>query len=139
MGEQAVAGESTTDAVATLKSQIEELEKRGARSDLLLAMAANERTYFDGLDAAGQEAYLGKSADERTADMAAAEKALTDTDPVEFTDASGRQYRKSAGVEVIELAKRYDALEKREAAKDAALGRVLVTKEAEELFPESFG
>ena len=134
-GEQPGAGEGTTDVVADLNKKMDALAKRAERSDTLLAFTGDERAHYDGLDAAGQAAFLGKSKDERALDLAKAEAENSDSDPVAFTDSNGRVYRKSAGAEVIELAKRYDVLERRTVAQDAALERLQVSKEAEELFP----
>lgn len=72
----------------------------------VLKMDQPTRTYYDGLDAAGQTAFLAKSADDQAATV---EKANA-TDPVVYKTKDGIEIRKSDGAAALALAKSNDAL-----------------------------
>jgi len=74
------------------------------REIAVLKMAPDIRKHFDGLDAAGQSAFLAKSADEQAAEVAEANA----EDPVLYKCADGTEIRKSDGAAVLALAKRND-------------------------------
>jgi hypothetical protein len=74
------------------------------REVAILKMADPIRKHFDGLDAAGQTAFLALSADDQNA---AVEKANA-TDPVVYTTADGVELRKSDGAAAVLMAKRLD-------------------------------
>lgn len=78
------------------------------REVAILKLAADAREYFDALDTAGQDAFLGKSADAQRADIDMAKSA----DPVVYTTDDGTPIRKSDGATLLALAKRNDKLAK---------------------------
>lgn len=80
--------------------QIADLTKRAERAERIAKMSGAQKAHFDTLATEDAEAFLAKSSAERDAEIA---KAVAD-DPVEV-EFNGRQYRKSMGAEVIELAK----------------------------------
>lgn len=84
-------------AVATLKREV-----------AVLKLADDARSYFDALDAAGQDAFLGKSAEAQRADIDMAKSA----DPVVYTCDDGTAIRKSDGAALLAMAKRGDKLAK---------------------------
>lgn len=71
----------------------------------IVKLSPDARSYFDGLDEAGQDAFLAKSDTDRAADI---EKATGD-DPVVYTTKGGIAVRKSDGPTALALAKQADA------------------------------
>jgi hypothetical protein len=67
-------------------------------------MPANIRKHYDGLDKAGQDAFIAKDAAGRQADVDAIEKG----DPIIYTCADGTAIRKSDGAFAARMAKRAD-------------------------------
>ncbi len=98
--------------------QIADLTKRAERAERIAKMTGAHKTHFDTLTGDDAEAFLAKSPAERDAVIA---KAIAD-DPVEV-EFNGRQYRKSAGEGVLELARAAKAqaeqIEKAEIEKQA--------------------
>ena len=72
----------------------------------VLKMAPAIRKHYDGLDAAGQKAFIAKSDADRQADVDAIEKG----DPIVHTTTDGIAIRKSDGAAALALAKSNDAL-----------------------------
>ena len=103
-------GELDPKEIAAQKARMERLEK-------IVALKAEAREHFDGLaDTAAEDAFLAKSADEQTAEIAAAKKAREEeeakknaADPVVYTTKAGLEIRKSDGATVLALAKQSDA------------------------------
>jgi hypothetical protein len=94
-------------------------------------MSAPIRKHFDGLDAAGQTAFLAKDAAGRQADIDAIEKG----DPILYTTTAGLVIRKSDGAVAAELAKSNDALIKQVAGLTASGGDAVIAKRAATEFP----
>lgn len=107
-------------AVATLTREVS-----------ILKMAPVTKSYFDGLDAAGQTAFLAKSADDQTADV---EKANA-TDPVVFKCKNGTEIRKSDGAAMLSLAKANDDLTERLEKAEGSTEAVTFEKRAATEFP----
>ena len=77
-----------------LKDRIEELKKKLARSQQIVALAGEERNHFDKLASErDQDEFLGKSAAGRADDIQKAK----DADPVTYTTTGGIEIRKSDG------------------------------------------
>ena len=77
------------------------------REVAVLKLSDRARSHFDGLDEAGQTAFLAKSASDQDAEITAAQSA----DPVVYKCADGTEIRKSDGAAVLAMAKRGDRLE----------------------------
>lgn len=88
-----LAVEKADPTVATLQREV-----------AVLKMAPDVRKHFDGLDAAGQTAFLAKSAETQQAEVDAANA----TDPVVYKTADGVEIRKSDGAAAALMAKRLD-------------------------------
>jgi hypothetical protein len=71
-------------------------------------MPANIRKHYDGLDKAGQDAFIAKDAAGRQADVDAIEKG----DPILYTCEDGTAIRKSDGAAALMFAKKFDAQDK---------------------------
>lgn len=79
------------------------------RKVAVLEMPADVRKHYDGLDTAGQDAFVAKTAAERAEIV---EKANA-TDPVVHKCADGTEIRKSDGALALMMAKRFDAQDER--------------------------
>lgn len=113
--------ELPTEGPLAIEKSTQDPELAKALTEIaILKLAPEARTHYDGLDAAGQTAFLAKSADEQKADIAKS----TGDDPVVYTTKGGIEVRKSAGAAMIALAKSNDDLsarvEKAESNGDAA-------------------
>ena len=86
--------------LATLKADL-------AKRDAVAAMTPPVRAHYDALDAAGQTAFLAKSADAREAEVVAKNA----VDPVVYTTSDGTAIRKSDGPTLLAMAKRQDTLD----------------------------
>lgn len=111
-----LAIEKADPAVAILKREV-----------AVLKLAPEARSYFDGLDTAGQDAFLAKSADDQNADVAKANA----VDPIVYTTKGGIEVRKSEGATVLALAKQNDE----QAARIQALSGDSIEKRATTEFP----
>lgn len=121
---------STGEQVETKETAmtLEEMQKQLARVTALAELNDVQKAHLQSLDAAGQEAFLAKSAAEREADVAAVAKAAAEADPVVYKTLDGIEIRKSDGGALLTLAKSNDDLRKsnaklQEDAADAALTR----------------
>ena len=98
------------------KARLEKLEKDLKRSNAIIALSAEHRSYFDGIEKAeSKDAFLAKSADERDGLIAEAKKRAEEAeakknaeDPVLHTTKAGLDIRKSDGPTVLALAKQAD-------------------------------
>lgn len=88
----------------------------------VLKMAPAIRKHYDGLDAAGQAAFLAKSGPDQQAAIDAIEKG----DPIVYTTTDGTTIRKSDGATALLMAKRMDAQD----AKIATLTGDTIEKQA---------
>lgn len=87
------------------KGEDDKAMKSLQREVAVLKMSPDGRTYFEGLDASAQDAFLAKSAEDQNAEIEAANA----TDPVVYKCADGTQIRKSDGAAAAIMAKRLDA------------------------------
>lgn len=110
---------------------VEDLQKQLDRANAVAELSDAQKTHFKALDAAGQDAFLAKSAAERDAELAAMVKAATDADPVVYKTVDGVELRKSAGEAVIALAKSNDVLRKQNDALVAKNADVELAAEVE--------
>lgn len=119
------AGE--TEAANTIAT----LTKRAERAEAISKLDGSQRVYFDGLNADGQTAFLGKSADQRSNDV----RASTEANRVVFKSATGQEYRQNDDPRLIEMAKQSDA--NAQAAREAIAKADLATftKRATEELP----
>ena len=116
---------------------LKELQKKLDASQASLAKATSlatlndaQKSHYAGLVAADQDNFLGKTNAEREAILVAIKAA----DPVEFTAVDGTEYHKSAGPQLIAMAKQLD-LQAGQMVKSDALAKhgILVKRAAEEL------
>ena len=126
---------SNQDKGAELEKKAAELQKNCDRLTAIVGLSADQRTHFDTLSGADQDAFLAKSSDERDAVL----KNLADADPVVYTTTDGDELRKSAGETVIKMAKRADDLAKQLAKQEALAKRAELEKRASDEFPNLRG
>ncbi len=131
-------GEENPMTDKTLKAAeptVAELQAQLANANALASMTDIEKAHFLTLKGDDATAYLGKSAEDRTAIAKAADakiqKANTDADPVEYTTLDGIELRKSVGVAFIAMAKSNDDLRKRLDASEGARTQDVLEKRAE--------
>ncbi len=99
-----------TDADA----EVVDLNKQLDRANTIAKLTDAEKAVFNATaDVTVQDEFLAKSADERKAALAEVAKKDADADPVAYTTSDGVVLRKSAGAQVISLAKSNDDLRKR--------------------------
>lgn len=91
-----------TKAVTKLKTQLATAQKFGQLNDI-------EKKHYHTLSDSNKEAFLEKSAVERSIII---EKAL-ESDPVVYTSTDGAEFRKSCDNEILKQVMRNDALEKK--------------------------
>lgn len=101
----ALDGQPELLAAATAKRSAKQTDAL-TREVAVLKMAPAIRKHYDGLDAAGQTAFLAKSA----ADQQAEVDALSAENPVVYKCVDGTEIRKSDGATLLAMAKRNDAL-----------------------------
>lgn len=101
---------------------VEDLQKQLDRANAVAELNDAQKSHLKSLDAAGQDAFLAKTAAERQAEVDAVAKNAADADPVVYKTLDGLELRKSAGEALIAMAKSNDALRKQndELAKKAA-------------------
>ena len=98
MTKQAEEQEKEAVDMAKVSAELEKLRK-------VVALPAEQKAHYDGLDAAAADAFLAKSEEARALEMRAKQEA----DPVAYRcKATGEALRKSAGAERIAMAKRLD-------------------------------
>lgn len=93
-------------SVVTLTAQLD-------RANQIAGLNDAEKAHFAGLEDAGKDEFLAKSADERKALIEDVAKAATDADPIAYTTLDGVVLHKSAGEGFIAMAKSNDELRKR--------------------------
>lgn len=93
--EGALAKAKTDPAVATMQREL-----------AVLKLSPTSKSHFDGLDAAGQTAFLAKSEADQATEIAKANEA----DPIIYTTTKGREIRKSYGQLAADLARDNDEL-----------------------------
>ena len=114
------------------KTEITALQKQLDRANAVLALRADERAHYDGLDdEAARHAFVGKSADERQREVQAAAQNVQAADPVVYTTGDGIELRKSASEALIAMAKKNDAIAKENASLRADREQAALEKRAE--------
>lgn len=106
-----------------------------AKANQLASMSDVEKAHYESLDAAGKDAYIAKSADERKAIV----KNLADANPVIYKSASGAEFRKNDDPRLIDMAKQADENAKVAKAATEALANEQLQKRAVEVFKNSPG
>jgi len=119
------------EELAQLQAQNDELTKRAERADAVLALKADERAHFDGLDEAGQDEFLGKSEGERGEIL----KAAGDADPVVYKSIDGSEFRQSDDPRVIKAVQRADEAVKAAGEEREKRETLELAKRADELIP----
>lgn len=95
-------GEQMSDEV---RERLANAEKQADLATRALQLSAEQLAHYRELSAEERETFLNKSDADRETEVS--KKA--DADPVVYTDSGGREYRKSAGEQLIQLAKDRDA------------------------------
>jgi hypothetical protein len=108
------SGESMSDqndkAVdPAVQAQIEQLTKRADRAEAVLALSADQFTFFKGLGSEAQEQFLSLDSEGRKAEIAKAQEA----DPVIYTSEDGEVFRKSDDQRLVKAVKQMDDERKR--------------------------
>ena len=111
------------------EQEIAALEARANRAEGVAALKADERVYFDTLDASAQDEFLAKSAEDKGKEIAKAAEATA----VVYTDRQGREYTKADPARMIELAKENDANAEAAEKSAADAAEAELTKRAEGL------
>ena len=123
-GEMSEEQKTETDVTA--------LQKQLDRANAVIALRADERAHYDGLDdEAARHAFVGKSTDERQREVQAAAQNVQAADPVVYTTGDGIELRKSAGEALIAMAKKNDAIAKENATLRADREQAALEKRAE--------
>lgn len=90
------------------KKQLEELAKKLAKAEAILALSAEQRAHYDGLAGDAQDEFLGKSAEDRESIVKAELAKANDENSVVYTDSEGTEFRKSDDPRLVAMAKRAD-------------------------------
>jgi hypothetical protein len=90
------------------KKQLDELAKKLAKAEAVLALSTEQRAHYDGLAEDEQEAFLGKGAEDRDKVVKAALAKKAEAETVEYTDMEGNKFLKSDDPRLIAMAKRAD-------------------------------
>jgi hypothetical protein len=98
--------EKTADAAA---EELKVLKAQLAKSVAINGLNVNHRTHFDGLDEAGQTAFLAKSVSDRDADI----KAIELSKSVIYKSMDGEEFTAQDDPRLVSMAKRHDAERKR--------------------------
>ena len=125
--------------VEELQTSLDTANASLKKANKIIGLSGTEKAHFDTLDETGKDSFLAKSAEDRTAEIAAVEKAKTDDDPVVYTTMDGLEIRKSAGEVSIALAKRSDKLEKQNQKLQADAEQTAFEKRATDELPHLAG
>ena len=90
------------------KKQLDELAKKLAKAEAILALSPEQRAHYEGLAQDAQEDFLGKSDSDREEIVKAELAKAADADAVLYTDLEGNEFRKSDDPRLIAMAKRAD-------------------------------
>lgn len=115
--------------MATEKEQIAELEKRAARFEKMSSLTDAARLHLGKLHGSEADAFIAKSAHERETVLADIAKA----DEVVHTSLSGRVFRKSDSVDLINMAKQLDELTVSKQKADAEVKSATFAKRGDEV------
>ena len=90
------------------KKQLDELAKKLAKAEAVLALPAEQRAHYDGLAEDAKEEFLAKSEGDRESIVKAELAKAADADAVVYTDAEGNEFKKSDDPRLVAMAKRAD-------------------------------
>lgn len=111
-----------------VQKQLDELTQKNERLAAIVSLSPEQRAHFDTLKGEAQDEFLA------TEDKDAVIKNAESEDPVVYKTLSGRELRKSAGEDMIEMAKELDAEKRQNLANQAIAKRAdLVKRAGEEL------
>lgn len=117
---------------------VQDLTKRLERAEAVVGLTAAERTHFDTLDKDAQDVFLGKSKEDRAADIAAAAEIVAkagEAKDVVYRSDNGQVFTKADDVRLVAMAKQRDE-DRRELAKlRASEAQVGFEKRATDLLP----
>ena len=119
-----------TEKNEDLQNQIESLNKKLETANQIGVLTDAHKTYFQTLDDAGKEEFLGKSDKERDAVL----DALKTDDPVVYTAIDGSVFKKSDDPRLIEMVKRSDKNERELAKAKTEKENMAFAKRAKEEF-----
>ena len=108
-----------------------EMTKRIDRLEKLAAMNDAAKAHLETLEGKAADAFIGKSATDQAAEIAAVIEKRNATDPVVYTSTDGLEIRKSAGDVAVALAKRLDASNTKITALEASAADASYRKRAE--------
>lgn len=128
-GEDDMSKNANADRTITeLNLELTELQKRFERSEDINKLTSTEKEFFDGLSPEIQDVFLGKASSLRKKMIDEADAA----DPVVCTTPDGVEIRKSAGPEVVALAKQAEELARKNREQEDQLRESIYAKRAEE-------
>lgn len=107
-----------------VQGQLDELSAKNARLDAIVSLSPEQRAHFDTLKGEDADAFL------KAEDKDAIVKNAESEDPVVYKTLSGRELRKSAGEDMIEMAKELDAEKRQNLANQAVAKRADLVKRA---------
>jgi len=115
----------------TDEAAMDALQKRLARAEAMSALNDAGKTFLKGLSQDEQDSFLAKSVKDQDVAVAVSLAKAAEQDPIVYTDADGRTYRKSADPLLVQMAKRVDASETVAKAERARARTLELTKRAE--------
>lgn len=108
--------DDATAKMAELTEKAKKAETEKAEAVVLAGMSDAEKAHYTTLEGDAKKAYGAMSPEDRKKKLAEMEAKKADTDPVVYkSEVTGKEYRKSADPELVEMAKRMDESEKRSA------------------------
>lgn len=116
------------DKIAELEKKLEKNQKLLEKSEKMASMNDEHKAYYKSLDVESKEIFINDSFESRESEIL---KSRESDKVVYKSPETGREYRKSSGDEVIELAKQMDAQAKENRILKAALIDDEFTKRAE--------
>ena len=131
-GDSTMSEKKGNDDLAKAQEAAQAAEAKAERLEAIIAMPADVRKHFDGLEGEAADDFLKATTEARAKIVEKAQKAEADADPVVYTTSEGHEIRKSAGAAFIAMAKSNDALVKRNAALEAEREQERLEKRADE-------
>lgn len=113
-GDGSMPNDTKPDVKGPTQAEMDAMTKRAARFEAITKLSPIEREHFEKMDAAEQDSFIAKTAEERVTFI----KALGDADPIVYTSLDGDVFRKSHDPLLVKMAKRAD-----QNAKDLAAER----------------
>jgi len=129
-----VADKDTNDIEKAHAAKVAELETKIEHLSKVASLDDAEKAHLDTLDEAGQVTFLGKSRDERKAELEAAEVAKAAGNEIVYTAVDGTVFRKSDDERLVKMAKELDETRKANIAAKAAAEAEEFAKQGETQF-----